>query len=298
MGQWQSTIKSQRSKVKSQRSTVNGQQSTVNVEFKGKLLCGVAGLALFGMSGMPFGGPLGFIVGSLLGHYWLDKPKEDQDSLNSDYRAFQQQQRRFLHHVFALCAKVAKADGPVNRHEINHMEQLMRQQFRLNEKGRAYAVRIWKTVKESPQPFEELAQAFYHDFRMERHRVVDMMDLLFAMAAADGGLHPREEQLLLRAAGVLHISRLQYDNIKKRYYQLPPQAEQRWTALDPHYAILGAKPADSLDVVKKKFRELAMKWHPDKVATKGLSTEALRHAKEKFQQINEAYERIVESRQK
>lgn len=278
--------------AQSQRSTVS------NMELKGKLLFGVGGLALFGVSGMPFGGPIGFVVGSLLGHYWLDKPKEDEEELKSEYQAFQQRQRRFLHHVFALCAKVAKADGPINRQEINHMEQLMRQQFRLNDKGRAYAVRVWKQAKESPQPFAEFAQAFHHDFRQERHRVIDMMDLLFAMAAADGGLHSREESLLRQASGVFHISSLQYDNIKKRYFHLPPQAEQRWNALDPHYAILGAKPSDSLDVVKKKFRELAMQWHPDKVAAKGMSAEAMRHAKEKFQQINEAYERILEGRQK
>lgn len=268
------------------------------MHLKGKLLCGLAGLALFGLSGLPFGGLVGFLIGSLLGHFWFDKPKDDQEEVSAEYQAFQQRQRRFLHHVFALCAKMAKADGTINRQEINHMEQLMRQQFRLNEKGRAYAVRVWKQVKESPQPFTEFAQAFYHDFRQERHRVFDMLDLLFAMAAADGNLHPREELLLRQASGIFHISSLQYDNIRKRYYRAPPQVEQHWTALDPHYAILGAKPSDSLDVVKKKFRALAMEWHPDRAATKGLSPDALRHAKEKFQKINEAYERISEARQK
>jgi len=268
------------------------------MELKGKLLFGVGGLALFGVSGLPFGGPIGFVVGSLLGHYWLDKPKEDEAELKSDYQAFQQRQRKFLHHVFVLCAKVAKADGPINREEIKHMEGLMRDQFRLNDKGRAYAVRVWKQAKESPQAFAEFAQAFYHDFRQDRNRVDDMMDLLFAMAASDGGLHTREEQMLRQASGIFQITGSKYDNIKKRYYHLPPQTEQRWATLDPHYAILGAKPTDSLDVVKKKFRALAMQWHPDKVAAKGLSAEALRHAKEKFQQINEAYEQILEARRK
>ena len=68
------------------------------------------------------------------------------------------------------------------------------------------------------------------------------------------------------------------------------------TSLDPHYAILGVQPGDSLDEIKKKYRSLAVQWHPDKMAAKGASPEALRHAKEKFQQINEAYERIVDAR--
>jgi DnaJ like chaperone protein len=66
--------------------------------------------------------------------------------------------------------------------------------------------------------------------------------------------------------------------------------------MDPHYTILGAETTDSLDTIKKKYRALAMQWHPDKMAAKGASSEALRHAKEKFQQINEAYERITEAR--
>lgn len=39
-----------------------------------------------------------------------------------------------------------------------------------------------------------------------------------------------------------------------------------------------------------------MKWHPDKIAANGASPEVARHAKEKFQQINEAYEKIVDAR--
>ncbi len=111
----------------------------------------------------------------------------------------------------------------------------------------------------------------------------------------DGSALPFVE--LLRAAGLFHISRLQYDRVKFRYYQAPPNREQpRWSPLDPYYTILGSSPADSLDVVKQKFRKLAMQWHPDKLLAKGASPEAMRHAKEKFQQINEAYEKILEAR--
>jgi DnaJ like chaperone protein len=60
--------------------------------------------------------------------------------------------------------------------------------------------------------------------------------------------------------------------------------------------MLGASPKDSLEEVKRKFRQLAMEWHPDKMLAKGASSEAMRHAKEKFQKINEAYERILEAR--
>ena len=180
------------------------------------------------------------------------------------------------------------------------MENLMRNHFRLNETSRSHAIKVWKQSKDSGDSFDQYARAFYNDFSHERHQIMNMMDLLFATAASDGGLHPREEELLLRAAGIFHVGRMQYDRIKSRYYQTTRQQQQqqqgRWSPLDPYYALLGANPADSVDQIKKKYRALAMKWHPDKMLANGASSEAIRHAKEKFQQINEAYEQITEAR--
>jgi len=268
------------------------------VELKGKVVCGIAGIILFTqLVRHPLSGFIGFLVGSWIGHYLFDRPKETKQS-DSEFRAYQRRQGEFVFHVFRLCAKIAKSDGPINDQEVSHMERLMRQQFRMNEQGRAQAIKIWKNAKESNDSFDQYARAFYEGFGRDRHHVMNMLDLLFATAAADGALHPREENMLLRAAGIFQVGRLQYERVRSRYYQSRSknQPQQRWSPLDPHYAILGAEPTDSIEVVKKKYRALALQWHPDKVAAKGLSTEAQRHAKEKFQQINEAYERIMGAR--
>ncbi len=264
------------------------------MEIRGKVLAGIVGMVICDLMGIPLGGLWGFIAGVLLGHFFFDR-RRDQDSSEQEFRTYQRRQGAFLYHVFSLCAKVAKSDGPVNRHEVNHMERLMRQQFRLSDRARQQVIRVWNEAKDSTTPFEHYARVFYQEFAHERHQILNMMDLLFATAAADGGLHPREEELLLRAAGIFHVGRLQYDRVKYRYYQ-PPRQQPRWTPLDPYYTILGAQPSESLDVIKQKFRKLAMQWHPDKLSAKGASNEAIRHAKEKFQQINEAYEKILEAR--
>lgn len=266
------------------------------MEIRGKLLAGLIGMVALDLTGMPLGALWGFMIGSALGHLFFDR-RRDFDVSEQEFRAYQRRQGAFVYHVFSLCAKMAKSDGPINRSEVNFMERLIRQQFRLTDRARQEAVRVWKAAKDSDTPFDQYARLFYHEFGKERHQVYNMMDLLFATAAADGPLHPREEELLLRAAGLFHISRLQYDRIKYRYYQAPPPREQpRWSPLDPYYAILGAQPTDSVAVIKQKFRQLAMQWHPDKVVARGASAEAVRHAKEKFQQINEAYEKILETR--
>ncbi len=267
------------------------------MQLRGKLAAGIAGIFIGDLLGLPLGGLTGFLVGSLLGHLLIDAPGQEQEEA-SEYHEYKQKQGRFIYHVMTLCAKIAKVDGAVNRNELNFMERLMRQQFRLNDKGRADAIRIWNQSKNSDEPFDRYVRAFYDAFAQERFQINNMMDLLFAVAASDGGLHPREEELLLRAAYTFRISRMQYDRIKSRFYHVPPPKQAAYAPMDPYYAILGAIPSDSSEVIKQKFRALAMKWHPDKITASGATPEAMRHAKEKFQQINEAYERISDSRQR
>lgn len=267
------------------------------MELKGKLIGGIIGLFLGDLLGLPLGAAIGFFIGSFIGHYFFDQATGKQE--DDEYKAYQRKQGVYLYHVFTLCAKMAKADGSVSRREIQFMEDLMRRQFRLNDYGRAEAIKIWKKSKDSEDPIDVLLRHFYNDFNRERHLVLNMMDLLFATAASNGNLHPRQEQITLQAAGIFHIGRLQYERLKGRYFQTQHQfngAQTRWSPLDPYYAILGAQPTESLDVIKQKFRTLAKQWHPDVMSARGASSEALRHAKEKFQKINEAYEKIVESR--
>ena len=69
------------------------------------------------MTGIPFGGLIGFVIGSLAGHYLWDKPRE-REAADAEFKNYQRKQGEFLFHVFALCAKMAKADGAINRLEI------------------------------------------------------------------------------------------------------------------------------------------------------------------------------------
>ena len=63
---------------------------------------------------------------------------------------------------------------------------------------------------------------------------------------------------------------------------------------DGDYKILEIDPNATNDEVKKAYRRMAMKFHPDKVSTLG---EEVQHAaKEKFQKVNQAYENIKKER--
>jgi DnaJ like chaperone protein len=266
-----------------------------NVQLKGKIWAGVAGIFIGDLLGLPLGGLTGFIVFSILGHYFFDIPRE-QEELAEDNREYRQRQGRFIYFLMALGAKLAKADGPVNRLERDMVERIMRDHFHLSGPGRAEAIHIWNTVKDNSESFERYALQFNEQFSRERYQINNMLDLLFMIAAADGGLHRQEELVLRRVAHFLRISPLQFERIKQRYYISSANREPAYSTLDPHYAILGAKPTDTMEDIKKKYRQLALEWHPDRLVAAGASQEAIRHGKEKFQLIKEAYDKITASR--
>jgi DnaJ like chaperone protein len=248
------------------------------MQLRGKLIGSIIGAIAFQL--------LGAAIGLVLGHLLFDR--KYLSSADRAYNSFKQREWLFVTHVFALCAKVAKAKGAVNAYEINFMDRMAKHHFKLPTDARKQAIDIWNQAKGSDRSFDEYALDFHRAFGNERHHVINMMDMLVGIAACDQTLHPKEESLLLRASGVFRISKLQYERIRERH--IAPPKQEKWTPLDPHYAILGASPQDDLTTIKQKYRDLVKKWHPDTQAAHSASKESMRHANKKFQEIKEAYE--------
>jgi DnaJ like chaperone protein len=78
------------------------------------------------------------------------------------------------------------------------------------------------------------------------------------------------------------------------FYQQKNQASktQQGFSLAEAYQVLGLTPNATQVEVKQAYRRLMSQHHPDKLAAKGLSEEAMRLANEKTQQISKAYETI------
>jgi DnaJ like chaperone protein len=97
-------------------------------------------------------------------------------------------------------------------------------------------------------------------------------------------VHPDELTTIESIAGYLGVSIADFNSLKAMYFK----------DTNSDYKILEIEPSASDEEVKKAYRKMAVKFHPDKVAALG---EEVQHAaKEKFQKVQEAYENIKKHR--
>lgn len=249
-----------------------------------------------GSLGMFMGGPIGALIGGAIGHLFVDnqmdeavadqrRPGQGQGRSGS-FSNQEQKQAVFFASVFAMLGKMAKADGSVSLAEIKVVEAFMRDHLRLNKQSRMFAVNIFNRAKNDAYPYTQYASEFARHFHHDTNMRMLLFEMLFQIAAADGGLHQAEEHLLQQTLRYLNIPPHLFQELKAR---LAPSA-------DPAYAILGLTPEASDDEVKKAFRAKVMEYHPDKIVSKGLPEEFLKFAEEKFKEVNQAYDKIKEAR--
>ena len=113
-----------------------------------------------------------------------------------------------------------------------------------------------------------------------------LLHFLFSLAHADGELHPAEDRLLARLASELGIHAADVRSIAAMFAaKADPEAD---------YRVLEVSPNASDDEVRRAYRRMSMKHHPDKVAH--LGAEFQKTATEKFQRVNAAYAAIKKSR--
>ena len=234
------------------------------------------GKVLGGGIGFVVGGPIGAVLGAVLGHHTMDSDK----SLDHD------EERHGIYFVttFSMLGKLSKADGQVSPEEIEVVERVMTDSLRLPLQARQFAIKIFNTAKDSRETFEDYAQQFYGAFHDHPEVLVSLVDLLLRISHADGVLHPAEDRLIEQAVDIFGIGP-EYQQIKARY--------SNTNDLDKCYATLGANHGESLKDIKKKYRRLAMEFHPDRVKAKGVTPELALLAEERFKEIQQAFD-VVE----
>lgn len=233
-----------------------------------------------GTIGFIVGGPLGAAGGAYLGHKLLDSGEtlSRREEIQANYFVA----------LFSMLGKMAKADGVVSQEEVKAVDDIIINTMRLGSEQRKFAIKIFNEAKESAYTFESFANNFYQMNASQPNMLFTMLNMLFEVAEADGKLHPGEEELLLKAKNIFRISDADYENLKTRHF---PHA-----TAEKHYAVLNCTPNSSNAEIKSSYRKLVQEFHPDKIANKGFPDEFRDYAKEKFQEIQDAYDYLKASR--
>ncbi|MCK9488007.1 MAG: co-chaperone DjlA [Xanthomonadales bacterium] len=190
--------------------------------------------------------------------------------------------------VFSLLGQLAKADGRVCEREIAFCEQVI-QRLNLDERGRRAAVNAFNTGK---QPgFDALRS--HVELRHARSQALVFLEIFVELALVDGQLHASEKQLLRRISWMLGVREWTLQRMLDR--RQPRSRPARPAEPDP-YTVLGVDRRASTDDIRRAFRKLMSRHHPDKLAAAGASPEAIALAQERTTQILAAWEQIKSAR--
>lgn len=223
------------------------------------------------------GGPLGAIIGFALGSMF-DSPTTVKSTQSRAVTA----QNDFKMSLLVLIACVMKADGRVQKSELAIAKRFLVANF--GEDGALEALQILKNLLE--QDINETDVAMQVNQFMNYSAKLQLVHLLFDIAFSDGEIHPAEQAVLGRIASAFRISSADFESLKAPYFK---NSDPTWA-----YKTLEIEPTATEDEIKKAYRRMAMKFHPDKVHN--LGEEMKKSANEKFRTINEAYETIKKTK--
>ena len=249
------------------------------------------------VSGGPIGALIGFLMGSMVdsgldalrqltggnasgnartgaGQTWQDSATRPRG-----YTATEQR-NSFMVSLLVLSSAVIRADGRILQSELDHVRSFIRQNF--GEQAVDEAMRILDGLNRQEINIYSVGGqiATYMNYSQR----LQLFHYLARIANADGDFSKSEKEVLEAIAAAIRINTADAASIIAMYYK----------DSDSAYAVLEISPNATNDEVKNAYRRMAMKYHPDKVAT--LGPDVQKAAEEKFRKIQEAYETIKKQR--
>ena len=235
--------------------------------------------------GWTLGGPIGALIGMYVGNMFTqsnNSNKTHRNFSNNNNSNFGQSTKPgdFAVSLLVLFAAVTKADKKVLSDEIQYIKQYLVEKF-----GVANAQEMMYLYKDILNKDFDLYQVCNQINRyLDHYSKLEMLHILFGIANADRVIHKLEIEVISKIANYLGISVSEYNSIKAVFVKQDYQ----------HYKILDINENASDDEIKKTYKNLAVKFHPDKVAHLGSDLQKV--AEEKFKIINNAYQSIRQQR--
>jgi DnaJ like chaperone protein len=225
--------------------------------------------------GWTIGGPIGALAGFALGSLVDASNIEKFENTRTDTTTGD-----FVVSLLVLIAAVMKADRKVMQSELTFVKQYLVKAF--GEEEALEMLAILRDMLKQDIPLKEVTLQI--KLRMDYPSRLQLIHLIYGIAQADGSVSIAEMSVIEQIAHDLGLSTADILSIKNMYFQ----------SSDWAYNVLETDPRASNEDIKKAYRQLALKNHPDKVSY--LGEEIRKKAQDKFQKINEAYEVIKKER--
>lgn len=226
--------------------------------------------------GWVVGGPIGGLLGFLVGSFFDGTSIQSSTAAGTDITT----PGAFGMSLLVLIAAVMKADGKVVKSELDYVKQFFVRQF--GQEMAKEALVMLRDLLKQDIPLKDVC--FQISRNMDYSSRLQLLHLLFGVSGADARFHPSEIKLIENISGYLGISSTDFLSIRNMFI---PET-------DSAYKILEIEPSASNDEVKKAYRKMALKYHPDKVSH--LGEDFRKTADEKFKKVNEAYDKIKKER--
>lgn len=213
---------------------------------------------------------MGFVVGSFIDGAGQIRQIESGVTTRGDFAVS----------LLVLIAAVMKADNKVVTSELDFVKQYFIQNFGRNSAQEAML--MLRDILKQTIPVKDVSSQIKS--RLDYHSRLQLVHFLFSLAYADQKVSEEELNVIKVIAGYLGISDKDVDSLKSMFYK----------DIDSAYKVLEVDRNATDEEIKKAYRRMAVKYHPDKVSY--LGEEFRKAANEKFQKVNEAYERIKKER--
>jgi DnaJ like chaperone protein len=228
--------------------------------------------------GWAVGGPIGAIFGFMIGSVF-----DGASAHTMDYPETVRSRTTpggYVMSLLVLIAAVMKADGRVLKSELDYVKEFLVRNF--GHESAKEALKMLQDLIKQNIPVTEVCRQIEHNMNYSSR--LQLMHFLFGVANADGKVDAIELQLIEKISQSMGISNSDFGSIKAMFVKDANAA----------YQILEIDPSASNEEIKKAYRRMAMKYHPDKVSH--LGEDFQKDAKEKFQKVNQAYQTIKEER--
>lgn len=193
-------------------------------------------------------------------------------------------------YIATILAKFCKIDGVVTKSELQIVEKNLNIFLKTTDKELDGLKRVFNTEMKNVDNYEQVLKSLYESLKGEEELKQDtgifLLETMFQIAALSldrGGIDAGHNEMIFKTVGIFNISPGIYETVKSKYIK----------QLDNYYEILECNKNATEEEIKRKFRELSKKYHPDIYCSKDLPPEIIELTSEKFRQINEAYNTLM-----